>query len=682
MIPLVPTKRKLDSKIPKFAVCDIESLRWIEMLVIGFYGKLQTDDGKIVFEDEQYFENMFEFCDYCFESRQPFDQIFAHFGGKFDFQFIMKDFYSMRDKYHMDGMIPRGSGLLCFTVSTFDVHDKMPEEIKEKDFLGKTASGKFKIRKRSIKFKDSSAILPFGLGTLTKNFGVEHTKGHIDFDALNAKYKGFNINQARTMMKGCEDWNVMMKYLSHDLKGLFEVLHQYFNQPMIAQAGPAYTTASQAMKVYQNFLEQKISSLSSDDDEFCRDGYFGGRTEIFKPFFQASEKHKTLITYDVNSLYPYIMKTLEFPVRVDQREVTKINFSRMGIYDVTVGVPACYIPPLGVFYRNGNYNRYIFPVGEFRGKWTSLELEHAVSVGCKIMKVHNGTTFKSGGKIFEHYIETLYNLRKKAAKGSVDDITYKLLMNSLYGRFGLNINREQLIFDDGVSPGIPHMSLSDPSGEELVRILKLPKTLENSFVNVAIAAWVTSGARVHMHKQYMQAEHQIYYTDTDSLMTTHKFSSNEKELGALKKEMESTRACFLLPKTYMMETVEGISKTVMKGFDRKKIAHFKLEDFEASLEGETRRLRTTNPEKFATFKTALNKGQFLAMIKESNREIRSKYDKRRLFKVAGEWDSEPLNIRHDIIYNKPCTKAMTKLEKFEREYFYDNPSVKEIVRSL
>ena len=177
----------------------------------------------------------------------------------------------MNDKYHIGTIIPRGAGLLCFEVSTFYLAKELPEDKKEKDIIGKDRFGKLIIRDRTITFRDSSAMLPFGLASLTENFGVEHKKKEIDYEKIT------KVDDE------------LLEYLEYDCWGLYEVIERYFRWDMVRQAGPAFTVASQALRVFRTFIKKDIPSISPRIDEFVRESYFGGRTEIFKPFF---EQHK------------------------------------------------------------------------------------------------------------------------------------------------------------------------------------------------------------------------------------------------------------------------------------------------------------------------------------------------------------------------------------------------------
>lgn len=645
-IPLKARHPEPDRKPFKFGVCDIEASDWINFLVIGYYSESYDEEDNVDEDILRIFEDMDDCCDWFFEKEQPHNVIFAHFGGNYDFQFIMKNMYFRKEKFYIDGMIPRGSGLLCFSASTMKVTKRAPKKadriIKELD------NGHYLIKDRTIEFRDSSAFLPFSLASITENFGVEHKKLSIDYEKIK------------------EVTPELIEYLTYDLKGLYQSIRKYYDWPIIKAAGPASTMASQALRVYQTYMYSDIPSLNEGVDTYVRQSYFGGRTEIFKPFFRQCDPYKLLKTYDVNSLYPYVMRQFEYPTKF-KGEVFKYYENEMGFYDVEVEVPDMYVPPLGTVFDPDKWGRFIFPTGKFRGKWSTIELNYAMSLGVKITKVYNGLLFHSGGHIFRAYIDHLYSLRKSSKKNSVDDILCKLLMNSLYGRFGLQIMRETVDFDYGQLDVSPHMEIL-VKDDEYIRLLKSSTALDKSFNNVAIPAWVTSHARIHMHKHYMPSAEELYYTDTDSLFTTHTFPDNDKELGEMKLEYKSKAACFLLPKTYLADTLSPIwkgfmedgketkssKKIVMKGFDKKKISKFQLEDFISALEGDLRRLRTTNPAKFATFKTALSNNKFLMLLKESPREIRSRYDKRRIIYTGGaqEWDTEPLHIKDNVIVNK------------------------------
>ena len=598
--PLNPITPDLNRQIPGFGIIDIEASNWINFLVMGYYTKKKGEDFCVLFE------NITECAEWLFEKEQPHDIIYAHFGGKYDFQFMLQEYFTLRDKYFIDSMIPRGSGLLCLDVSTVEVTRRKP---RERRLIRELEDGTYLVKKRTISFRDSSAMLPFGLASLTKNFNVEHKKKEFDFE---------------TMVAVTPE---LKEYLTYDLKGLYEVIEKYYNWPIIRGAGFASTIASQSIKVFQTYLKKPIKSLKDDVDAFVRKSYFGGRTEIFKPCFMQLEDNQLLKTFDVNSLYPSVMRG-DFPGAYKKR--TKyLDVDAMGFYDVLVEVPEMYVPPLATVV--GKFGRLIFPTGQFRGTFSTIELKYAMTLGVRVIEVYEGIVFENAGPIFNEFINDIYEKRKAADKESVDKILCKLILNSTYGRFGLRRDREKLIIDDGRRGVMFYSSHQTNKGEEF-NLVSEPTSLDSSFAHVGIAAWVTSQARILMHKLYMQAPDELWYTDTDSLFSTHDYPSNQDELGELKFEYSCDAACFLLPKTYLVnatgplwevlgsngkkvkddegDTVKTSKKVVMKGFDKRKIGNFKMSDFFTALEGDLRYMKSVNPEKFATFKTAARNKQF------------------------------------------------------------------------
>lgn len=634
---LAPLKKPSD-KSAIFGVCDIETANWTEFLVIGYLDVTGFT----------YFTKLEAFFDHVFQ-HSPVPDVFAHFGGKFDMLFLLEYLYTQK-KYHIDSLIPRGSMLLCF-----DLIDT------------KT--------KRKICFRDSSAILPFGLRALCDNFKVDHPKLDIDYTKIK-----------KVTPK-------LLRYLEFDCRGLYECLEKFFNWPLIREAGPVYTIAGQAMRVLRLFLDKPVSSLGQGVDAWVRQSYFGGRTEVFKPYFDGSPK-KLIHCFDVNSLYPTMMLN-EFP-NTFKCMTTKYTDKGFGFWDVEVEVPEMWIPPLGAVLDLGTSKKFVFPVGTFRGFWTTHEIEYAKTLGVKVRKVYKGALFNSGGFIFKDYVEELYDIRMKAAKDSVDNVMAKLLMNSCYGRFGIRRDREGIAFDEGQVGVIPFSEMR--GGKYPIRLVKEAKHID-TFSNVAVPSYVTSYARVHMHKLLLQTRENVFYMDTDSLLTPEHFKSSGG-LGALKHEYSAESACFLLPKTYCIDGLHGMKgvfrlpktmtlseasnhlkvemadlkemnrfknvhrklpigtelafpmrkKVVMKGFDRKKSQNFTLDDFATALDGDMRRLSCVQASKIATFKTALRKNKFVTMMDESSRGIRSIYDKRVIEKDRkGDFTTRPLTVRNGVV---------------------------------
>ena len=390
--------------------------------------------------------------------------------------------------------------------------------------------------------------------------------------------------------------------------------------------------ASQAMRVYRTFLKDDIYGLGKMETDFCRQAYLGGRTEIFRPLTK-----KPLYEYDVNSLYPFVMKENFFP-QGKSFFTFEYNPKKLGIYSCHVVAPKTLdIPVLGVV-RQG---KYIFPVGSFNGHFTTAEIEYAKTFGYKFV-IHEGIEFQKQTKLFSEFIDSLYAIRLTSPKGSVSEIIAKLLMNSSYGRWGMNIEKENIGFE--LKEDSEEYELIKV-GKRKIQLFKEPVELK-SFTHVAVAAFVTSYARIRLHRLLTKAGDSLYYCDTDSVWTTKEFPSG-KNLGDLKLEdLHKEGACFLLPKTYIAMGGKKQKKLAMKGFSSRKTEHFTMEDFQNGLQGEMQKFKVTNEPKFATLKTALKQKKIVAMTKGSDKSLKSLYDKRIIIKNGlGEPTTKPIILQ-------------------------------------
>ena len=614
MITLKPFKKNHTSRIrkpKKWCTYDIEGHEWIKHVVSALFVKHDEYDEDLVF-----FKSVNEFIKYIMRKECDIEEVYCHFGAIYDFLFILDDCFKTGHADVVD-MIPRGNGLLMFTIQRGD---------------------------KIVTFKDSSAILPFGLDSITKNFGVKHLKMKMD----------------RT--KITHDTPEVRTYLESDVKGLYESIEKYMEWKPIKEVGMKSTIASQSIQILRKYLPTEIPSLSKQCDSFIRQGYFGGRTEIYKPVYDTPKKQ--LNVYDINSLYPYCMKAFDYPV-IPKKFDDDYELGRgVGYVDCVVKIPEMYSPPLPVVQKIHKAVKLIFPTGTVRGVWSTLELEYAASLGVKITKVYKFLEFHKPVPVFREFVDVMYDIRCKSEKNSVDNTLSKLILNSCYGRTGLNRLRESLVFDEGQVGFKPLYELAGKSGE-VIRIGKKVDYAQNSFSHVGIAAWVTSAARITNHKKQAELNFNVWYTDTDSFFTPQKLKTSEG-LGELKLEYAIDRACFLLPKTYLLETHEDIFKYIeesgnevrtnkklaMKGFDNKVINGFTFDDFAQAIEGDLKRLKVNTKGKMARMRAAWSRGEVLKVMDDSTKQIRSRYDKRRIIKTrSGGYDTEPLIVKNGKVMN-------------------------------
>jgi len=191
-----------------------------------------------------------------------------------------------------------------------------------------------------------------------------------------------------------------------------------------------------------------------------------------------------------------------------------------------------------------------------------------------------------------------YNQRIKS-KGALKTI-YKLLLNSLYGRIGINeiyekteivdknrLNELKITYAISIPPYelfeniyfvryriIPDKFLVELFGKNYNEILlKFDRSKRRVKQSVCLAAAITSYARIYINKFIHLPDYKVYYTDTDSIALDKPLPDEYvgENLGQFKLEYKNKlkSGLFVLPKLYILEKMdeEYISKAKTIGSD-------------------------------------------------------------------------------------------------------------------
>jgi hypothetical protein len=698
---------------------DIETHDWINFVVLGFYDL--SRDHYIYFDD--LFESIEYMYNYCKE--RGIKNIFGHFAGKFDFNFILNGMYNFSEHYHMTKAIPRGTGFLSMQITKI-----INEEDAENDF--------------KLTFYDSAALFPMGLGNLADMMKVETQKGSVDFKYLQKAWNGesykeellkatyvneFNVETTRhkvfikdketkseKLISLSNDSDIsyfcnddkktyvlyrkenILDYLKDDCVALAQSIEKFYEFDFIKKAKKAKTIAGQAVNVLKTYIPEGLVIPKSKvaEDEFVRQGYFGGRTEVFKHFFSnkydikennlkfskltldelRKQKGHTLKCYDVNSLYPTQMLKI-FPlhcVGIVKGEKSYEKY-QWGMWKVTVRIPLTdHIPFLGIQHTTENgSSKLCFTVGEITGYWTKEELEYSKTIGYEIVKYHEGCVYTSADYIFKPFIEDMYSRRLKA-KNEKDEATsgvVKLIMNSCYGKIGMRTDDKVFLRETKYIDFYKDRRYvnSIHCGKKEIHFEEVDSDTRNIFHKVIIPAYVTAYARVHMHKLMVECGYEnIYYTDTDSIFTTIELPTGDG-LGELKLEYECNESVFLMPKTYSIDDIlnsKYSSKIVMKGFDRRKISSFTHQEVVKYKFLEAQSLKAFDPAKFLTMGSAFQKGTFLGMARSIEDATKRFYEQRKLINLQIS-DAERLG---DFLLTK---KLNIKINKITELYNKQKP---------
>jgi hypothetical protein len=372
----------------------------------------------------------------------------------------------------------------------------------------------------------------------------------------------------------------MVPYAVRDLDILDRAVTAFINFVQDEDLGvQSLTVAGQTFNAYRHRFMPYPIYLHAQPDVLSleRRGYTGGRVECWRIGGLSVQTYHKL---DVNSMYPYVMREEKYPTKLlwyrtrgDLNEITQawLHQSLCVMASVTVNTDEpCYATLI-----NGHL---VYPVGTFKTTLTTNELIYAYAHG-HIVDVSECAAYECEA-IFTEYVDYFYE-KKMTATNDVLRNFYKLMMNSLYGKFGQRSHDMERLGDAPVDEIGQMEYFNRDTGERWTEktfggsVFKISDATEsvgkesfNSFP--AIAAHVTANARMLLWRYITIAGvDNVVYMDTDSLFVTDRGYANltdvidDKRLGALKHEDSTERLILRNPKDYTFgETTKrkGISK--------------------------------------------------------------------------------------------------------------------------
>lgn len=514
---------------------------------------------------------------------------------------IIKDFLSsldeQSDRWNTNIILYFHNG------SNFDLIIIMKEILNKYPSKVITRSNKFfeltykNVYGHQILIRDSLHILPMSLSSAAKTINQKK----IDFEFENITTDNISSKYSTSF------WVNLIKYLSNDILILFRVIIKYrsaMSNSFTIDCFDHLTIPSLTLNLYisKYMPEESIYRLTENQDNFVRKSYLGGISDVYKFYGE------NLVSLDVNSLYPASMRNNPMPVGkgewvYDQEELKKDFF---GFLEVEIDAPYSNIPFLP--YRD-EYRGLINPYGKWSGVYFSEEIKYAVTKGYKI-KIIKGLKFRKKN-IFKEFIDHLYYIRNNN-KSEMVKLVSKLLMNSLYGRFGMKKKAEKTIIVNQNEKGLYYALHSiirdikinkeesllsyheDIDHQAVIKCRKifdsetmkiLEKYIKQCKINSErvisaphIASAITSYSRIHMAP--FKEISNIYYTDTDSIVIEKKKLHLYKpyisdKLGDFKIEFQAKKGYFVAPKIYLLKGEQ--SKIAFKGFPKSELETNKIE---------------------------------------------------------------------------------------------------------
>ena len=532
-----------DCRVWAYAICEIGNIN-------NFYYGNSIDD----------------FIEFCKNKRENYVLYFHNlkFDGEYIFNYLLNnDYKCIKDKKNREDK--------TFTTLISDTGQFYSIEIffetKNKKHINK------------VTIYDSLKILNFSVDKIAKDFNLPIRKLEIDYHAKR------EIGHILTKEE--------VDYIKNDVEIMARALEFMFNENLTKM-----TIGSDALHNYKemntNFTKY-FPLLPYQIDLDIRRSYKGGFTYLNDAYVEK-ETGKGLVL-DVNSLYPSVMKYEKLPF--GEPLYFEGEYKEDCLYSLYIQTFSCSfelkegkIPSIQI------KNNLSFVPNEYvkssKGDIVTLTL---TNIDLKLflenynvydLTYHSGWKFKGIKGLFTQYID-YWSEKKISAKKEKNNVLYiisKLMLNSLYGKFGLNPN---------VQSKYPYLN-----EECIVKYKMYPKEIRDS-IYIPVASFITSYARnktirtsqsikdytiKNFNKDY------YIYSDTDSI---HLLDIDENvlksfvdiddyKLGAWKIESKFIKGKYIRQKCYIELGYDDKLNVTVAGLPKKLGKYVTFENFNKGMQ--------------------------------------------------------------------------------------------------
>ena len=461
-----------------------------------------------------------------------------------------------------------------------------------------------KLGRHLIEFRCSLLLLKAGLNACANSFNVPMNKLPFNHEWVRKdrlfyrgiRPEGFSSDSPSFIFK-----YFALEYCKKDCEILYEVLLVFDREVRefgVSLGTKSYSIPGFAFRVFKNkYLEfNTLANLSrhKNIDGFIRQGFYGGRTEVFRSYIGDNKGYY----YDVKGMYAEAMKEslpCGEPIRITEFSDNWLNEGMdKGFYSVFVDAPKIDIPVLP--YRSEE-DKLMFPWGKWTGTYYSEELLLAQSMGYKFQPIE-GIIFKESKPFLQQYVEEFTKIKER---GGVYRAIGKLFINSLYGRFALKPSDEisvvipkegedyyshrfqitdrveigaSLLLTYYAKPVLELYKANDIFSEYKKDLLQYKKKDFFMESNVAVAAAISSLGRIRLYKDIISVTEnggKIAYCDTDSIYAEFEENPLGKQHGSVYWDPDDSLTCFeegvfLAPKMYSIKNLHTRVKGVKLDF--------------------------------------------------------------------------------------------------------------------
>lgn len=302
-------------------------------------------------------------------------------------------------------------------------------------------------------------------------------------------------------------------------------MHEEFDVPLSISA-PQF-----AARVFQKYYLKEGDRIELPNRRVIQasvSAYHGGKNG----FYVKPGLYRDVSEIDISSAYPHAMSNLPQFLKGRYGTVTEYKKGFAGMYCVTGLMKKCRYPVF--LYHNG---KPVVGPCEVKRLWvTSYELEEALSrkefISSKVFGWIWIPDEKETRNPLVDYVKHFYRLKEESGKEHPMYHTYKLCLNSLYGKFMQNIEEESHV--------AAHWILKEDGTKT-----KVEKTYRaGGLFQPFIGSLITGAVRAYLHR--LEHEYKAIHASTDSIKTRYSINpaSLPHGLGGLNLEVRGD--CIML----------------------------------------------------------------------------------------------------------------------------------------
>ena len=341
-------------------------------------------------------------------------------------------------------------------------------------------------------------------------------------------------------------------------KGVISLLKKLPFRVLKSSPLSASSIAVRTALIHSNKIKLKIPQ---NIDKLFRNAYYGGRCEVFGNICAE----ETALHFDFKGMYSQCM--LE--------NLPHTSFKLIE-YDFNIDRPGFYL----IYFIQNEYmpvlprridSKLKFVNGEGSGWYWYEEIALALENGLSILKVEAALVFSDYSPILADFVIKNNSIRDE---GLIENIIGKNNNNLTYGRLGMSQFCDSYKIVDSSFEQDYECAWSMNN----YKIIKIANKKPQYLTNVALAAAITSKARIKLYKGFKEVEKaggRILYTDTDSIIAAFRTKNLGNILNkklALNIKFDTSidgtvlkDAVFALPKAYSIKYLSnGTTKEVTK----------------------------------------------------------------------------------------------------------------------